>query len=74
MPGYPGHVCAAALLIDVDHCTTARRVPTESLYVQDATDLMAAAKEQVCTVLPAADRPTAKPTGSVEYRADRNFT
>ncbi|MFD3701219.1 4'-phosphopantetheinyl transferase family protein [Streptomyces sp. NPDC058646] len=56
IPGYPSHVCAAALMTEVDHCTTARRVPTESLYVDDATELLAAAREQVCTVLPATGR------------------
>ncbi|WP_197287797.1 4'-phosphopantetheinyl transferase family protein [Streptomyces apocyni] len=51
--GYPSHVTAAALLTDDDHCTTARRLPTECLYIEDASELIAVARQQVCTALPA---------------------
>ncbi|MFF3248643.1 4'-phosphopantetheinyl transferase family protein [Streptomyces sp. NPDC002870] len=42
VPGGPGHAAAVALLTDADHWVTARTLPTECLYVDDATDLIAA--------------------------------
>ncbi|MEU1282524.1 4'-phosphopantetheinyl transferase superfamily protein [Streptomyces sp. NPDC005805] len=53
VPGYPSHVAAAALRTDADHCTTARTLPTACLYAEDATELLASARERVCAVLPA---------------------
>lgn len=47
VPSCPAHVAASALLTTVPHEILARRLPTETLYADDATDLIAS-ERRVC--------------------------
>ncbi|MFF4838306.1 4'-phosphopantetheinyl transferase family protein [Streptomyces sp. NPDC001315] len=52
LPARPGHAAATALETAGGHCTTVRRLPAACLYGDDATEVLAEARHQVCTRLP----------------------
>jgi hypothetical protein len=64
VPGYPGHIAAVAVVTGADQWSITRRLPMECLYAEDPDDaigLIAAAKLQLCTGLPAAANVSVEP-------------